>query len=404
MRTRELIINKFNLDVVGGVETVVQNYVRYSKEIPGNFVWVASPDGDHKQVRIMRSSEPGVGVISFPSNFKFAGHHFSILFLMFLLFRSSKFSLVHHQSPFPLGALGMLLSVTMKKRVITYHAPILNKGILGSVLNFIEYLNMLRGHAVIYTSARLFRNYYVKIRDSEILPLSSGAEVAHAEPTEKPSTGLARPFLLYIGRIAPYKGIPSIIDAFQKSKLSATHDLMIVGAVDGRVKIDADSLPDTIHFHPEFVSEAEKERLIKDCFFGILASVDEGEAFGITQLEFMANAKPVLNTVLKTGVSEVSLNGLTGVSCEPKNAHALRSAFDEISDLSECSYKKLCTNAFNRYNTVYRDGKINQKYQQILVRWLNDTTFDTGLERQRQMTIANEPRHTKKRALSFYTK
>ena len=40
---RLLILNKFNIDVVGGVESVVRDYARYNDI---GVTWIASPDGN----------------------------------------------------------------------------------------------------------------------------------------------------------------------------------------------------------------------------------------------------------------------------------------------------------------------------------------------------------------------
>lgn len=363
--TRYLIINKFSNNVIGGVETVVQNYARYSKT---DIVWIASPDGETKNTQIIRGDTPNVVYLRFPSTFIIMGQHFSILFFLFVLFKCNRFSFVHHQSPFPLGALSLLLSLSAKKKIVTFHAPILNRGLIGNIMSSIEKLNMRCSDLIIYTSARLYRNYFVRPERCEILPIAISRCNKMQSTKHKSIRKTEREYLLYIGRVAPYKGIPLLIEAFSKSIARERFELLIVGKIDNRVQLEIRNSELPIVIHKDFVSECEKTQLIKNCYFGLLPSVNAGEAFGITQLEFMQHSKPVLNTALDTGVPEISLSNKTGMTCKPANLQSLLEVLDEITNLSNSRYENLSQNAKERFLNRFDEQIVSAQYNRLIMK------------------------------------
>ena len=67
-----------------------------------------------------------------------------------------------------------------------------------------------------------------------------------------------------------------------------------------------------------------------DCEILLFPSTSTGEAFGLTQLEAMYHAKPIINTWLHTGVNEVGVDGFNAVTVAPGDPEPLVQAITKL--------------------------------------------------------------------------
>ena len=105
------------------------------------------------------------------------------------------------------------------------------------------------------------------------------------------------------------------------------------------------------------------------CDVFCLPSVTTAEAFGLVQLEAMAAAKPVVSTLLGTGVDFVNQNNRTGFTPPPKNAAALAGALGKILDNPHLK-ESFGAAALQRVKTEFSMEQMKEKtkdlYNQIL--------------------------------------
>jgi glycosyltransferase involved in cell wall biosynthesis len=138
------------------------------------------------------------------------------------------------------------------------------------------------------------------------------------------------PIGLFVGRLVSYKGLDVLVRAV------AGTDLRVVVVGDGPLRssveaeIRAAGLRDRILLTGE-VEDADLPAYYRAADYFVLPSTTPAEMFGISLLEAMACGKPVISTMLTSGVREVNEAGVTGLAVAPGNAAALRDAMLQLS-------------------------------------------------------------------------
>lgn len=276
----------------------------------------------HNDVPVVKSSRIGT-VKSVPISPTFPLHLQRLL---------SKSSIVHYHLPNPLAVLSsVLLPASGVPTVTTYHSDIVRqkqslrvyKPILKRFLNEVNQIIVSSPRLV--KNSKILKQYKDKCR---VIPLSVNSDLVRDVDSTGPSADDDRT-ILFVGRLNYYKGIEYLIDAMQ--------------AVDGTLLIAGDGeKAEELQLHAErrgvaekvnflgYVPEEDLNRLYQAADVFVLPSVERSEAFGIVQLEAMANGVPVINTDLPTGVPWVSQDGETGLTVPPRDAAALAEALQEL--------------------------------------------------------------------------
>lgn len=276
--------------------------------------------------------------------------------------------IIHHHYPFPTVEFALLRyfkNMSNKKFIITWHANIKNSrwSWIERIYNpMIEKL-LDRADAIIVTSPQLFEASMIlqKYADKvHTIPLSFNPKYAMQSSKKYP---INRRFkLLFVGKIRKYKGVEYLLNAI--ADLNVT--LNIVG--NGEELESLKKLVQVLQIVDKvtFVSDADDEQLVafyKDADLFVLPSVNEAEAFGVVQLEAMANGLPVINTNLESGVPFVSLHDFSGITVQPKNAKELKGAIEKIIHDKEL-YELYSSNALQRVEMFSRQ-KMAEAYNEI---------------------------------------
>ena len=140
---------------------------------------------------------------------------------------------------------------------------------------------------------------------------------------------IARPIVLFLGRLVGYKGVDVLIRA--ASSLS----VHVVVAGDGPMRnkwmAQASAIAGRATFEfPGALSDSDVKAWMHAADALVLPSITRAEAFGVVQLEAMASGTPVISTNLPSGVPWVNRHGETGLVVTPGDVSALRSAIETL--------------------------------------------------------------------------
>lgn len=368
-----LLVNKFYHPEIGGVETVVAQYAAFARDKFDVTVLCIS-----RNFRLKTSIETidGVKVIRLSSLGTFFSMPVSISFPYFLWRKGKAADVIHGHYPFPLFDLFSFILPRKSKILLTWHCRIVKQKYLK--LLFYPFTRYLLGRSLVtVTSPNMLKSIEYSVNDNFfILPLSHSKECVFNDAKieglkDIGGRDLPREFCLSLGRLVPYKGLTTLLEAFKVSVRSEESCMPLVIAGDGPVlkelleKVDQLDIADMVYILGRQVTEEEKEYLFSTCSFFVLPSISPAEAFGIVQLEAMSVGKPVINTSLLTGVPWVSLNEVSGLTVEPRDVLALSDAILKLSNEEE--YRRyLGERACERYKALFSDEVVKKKYLDLL--------------------------------------
>lgn len=330
-----LQVNKLYYPEIGGIEKTLQQISEGLNKDPevDLKVLVCQKKGkghidDVNGVEVHRSGSMGV-VASVP---------ISLSFIWKLRRMAKDVDVMQFHLPFPLGDLACLLSGYRGKVVAYWHSDVvkqkkwmlLYRPVMERFLKRADVI--LVGAEGIINGSKYLKPYREKCK---VVPFAVSDEILKAggeylsKNGHNMQTGNKQLNFLFIGRLVYYKGCSVLLDAFAKLKSDVT--LTIIG--DGILKeelIQQAKMQGVIK-RVDFLGHVSDEK-IRECMetadVFVLPSVERSEAFGLVQLEAMAYGKPVINTNLPSGVPEVSVHGVTGLTVDPGDAEGLSKAMD----------------------------------------------------------------------------
>ena len=253
----------------------------------------------------------------------------------------------HINSPMTVDIAATASRLTNIPMVITYHADALMSDIAGKTPFFRTWLDSIYRRArrrvaniakqLIVTSP-MYRNSSLFLQDyldkTSIIPaaitpyfLESQRDTTKAKETF--GFNSSNTLLLFVGRLVPYKGLHILLRTFHRiQQNNPSVHLAIIGSgpLESPLKELSSqlSLSNSVHF----LGVLPRRRLrdaYSACDIFVLPSRSRSEAFGIVQLEAMAQEKPVVATTVG-GVPYVVQHEKTGLLVPPIDDKALETA------------------------------------------------------------------------------
>lgn len=137
---------------------------------------------------------------------------------------------------------------------------------------------------------------------------------------------------LFVGRLAPHKGVDNFIRAAAHTGPRVRH--IIVGDGPQRGRLEALARRTDGGHKVRFAGRVPEEELpatYRAADLGVLPSTSRLEAFGIAALECMASARPVVVSDIP-GVTEVIEEAGTGLLAEPLDPRSLAARIQELAE------------------------------------------------------------------------
>ena len=340
-----LILAKLPPEVIGGVEKVAGQYAQilsqYERVIYLTF-------GKNKSVHIRRKQN--YIIIELPKLFSIGNYSFSFSYILLIMRLRKKVRLVNIHIPFPL-IFELSTILCYEKTIATIHSFISRYNLLNFLLDKIQIFTLNFVYKVIVTSEYYKLKFKTKAMTVETLPLWLDDEGSCE--SSKVDFGLPSKYVIFIGRFGRYKGLDVLAEVVDRTEME---NIQFVVAGSGNYLPDKLKHQKNVQIIPRFVTEAEKYYLLKNSFIFLFPSTDEGEAFGLMQLEAMRQGIPVINTNLKSGVPYVSLDGVSGITIEPNNAKQLSGAISKIYNDKKL-HSFLSSGSKNRFNSMFSSNK-----------------------------------------------
>jgi glycosyltransferase involved in cell wall biosynthesis len=324
-------LGKFYPPHMGGIETHVRDLVSGLSQILPVKVIVA---GDSTR-RIVEQLD-GATVIRMPTFGTVAS--LPVTPTLPLELKRAEPTLLHVQVPNPGAAFAIVMAGYRGPLVITHQADTLGRRILKKITDPFVTEVMKRADRIIATSHRYLESspeLVPFVSKCRVIPMAisydevSGVGNGHAEELIRAH---GPRILLAVGRLVPYKGFEYLVQAMRT--VNAT--LLLIGK--GPLEQDLKTLAATLGVSKKVkflgrVDDVTKYYSATSIF--VLPSISRAEAFGLVQLEAMGAGLPVINTDLDTGVPEISVNGITGITVPPADAEALARAINELLENDE---------------------------------------------------------------------
>jgi rhamnosyl/mannosyltransferase len=245
------------------------------------------------------------------------------------------YDIVHLHAPWPFAEMAAWLRPGGRaRRVLTYHADIVNRGALARAYRP-ALQRMLDGcDAVVATSTPYIDTSPVLAglqRRPHVIPLGiDPASYPAPEPARVAAwrERLRAPLFVFLGVLRYYKGLDVLAEASRR----VPGTVAVVGDGPEGARLAARTADRADFVLTGHVPDADKMALLHAARAVVLPSVQRAEAFGISLLEGAMAGRALISTALGTGTDIVNRHGETGLVVPPGDADALAAAMTRLAD------------------------------------------------------------------------
>lgn len=358
-------------DTVGGVETAIHELAQgmNASEVESQILTVS----DREQINV----DDHITVNRFKKSFSISSCPFSIDFMRKFRDYTASADIIHYHFPWPFAEMMHLYKQVDNPSLVTYHSDIVRQRFLKPLYRPLMKAFLASVNCIVTTS----QNYLDTSED--LRPYRDKCVVIPIGLTdsfnENISSNLTKwkkrfqsKFILYIGATRYYKGLHLLLDTAGYTDA----DIVIAGSgpLDAILKerVNREDLSN-VHLIGQ-VSQTDKAALLRLATGVILPSHLRSEAFGVTLVEGLMYAKPLISTSIGTGTSYINQHKKTGIVVPANNVKQMLKAintlyYDEMSAqrygeaarqryLQYFTQESYCQNYMNTYRSLIRGKKM----------------------------------------------
>ena len=248
---------------------------------------------------------------------------------------------VYTHRPHPLADLSLLFE-RRRPVIVFHHSDVQRQRLVGSLVRPLARRVARRAAATVMAT----ESHRQQASDLGVAGLAKAQIIPYGidEAVHSPFVELQRPpgfpdsergpVGLFVGRLVSYKGLEVLLQAVSGTNLR----VVVVG--DGPLRqslataISKEGLGRQVILVGR-VSDAELPGYYQAADYFVFPSTTPAEMFGISLIESMGCATPIITTTLASGVREVNDAGVTGLEVPPGDALALRAAMQQLAGDSD---------------------------------------------------------------------
>lgn len=257
-------------------------------------------------------------------------------------YKSNGFSILHSTTDCKTAIMFMPYAWKISNTLYTTHDPIPHKK-PSFFRDIVHHRMMYRAMKnLLFLSDALLEPFCKKYSISKNNIYFSRLSVYDFLRIYKESSNSYGKYILFFGKIMPYKGVDLLIDAFKKSETKKNgFKLLIAGK--GIIEHDISNLDEDYIILNRYIDNNELASLIRHCSFVVLPYLSATQS-GCVMSAFAFN-KPIVATNVGDLPKEI-IDGESGMICIPNDIEDLKSKIDKMSST----------------NLLKFESKIEQKY------------------------------------------
>jgi len=279
--------------------------------------------------------------------------------------------IIHFHFPWPFADVLNLFVPKNKPTMLTYHSDIVRQKVLLKMYKPLMYRFLHSMKAIVATSPNYFATSEVLGKYAEkveIIPIGLGKDTyppINSSLTELMRLKVGSDFFLFVGVLRYYKGLHILLEAAKGGDFK----VVIVGAgpVERELHEKATKLGlDNVLFLG-YITDEEKVALYELSRAVVFPSYLRSEAFGVTLVEGLMYAKPIISCEIGTGTSYVNEHNVTGLVIPPSDSKSLKQAMVQLyRDDALC--ERFGIAARKRYETFFTSQLMAERYASLYKR------------------------------------